>query len=81
LLIMRNLRIRADFAVSAFDKNLAGSESSVSKAILYLMPHLDSLAVIGEGVVVMVLAFLLGYIATLLYLRQPPTNMLAYEGE
>ncbi len=80
-LILRNLRIKADFAVSAFDKNLTGLGSSGSKAILYLMPHLDSLAVVREAMVVMVLAFFLGYIATLLYLRQPSTHMLAYEGE
>ncbi len=80
-LILRSLRIKADFAVSAFDKNLTGLGLNGSKAILYLIPHLDSLTVVREAMVVMVLAFFLGYIATLLYLRQPSINMLTHEGE
>ncbi|MCL6473392.1 MAG: ABC transporter permease [Firmicutes bacterium] len=79
--ILRNLKIKADFAVSSFDNSVTGLGLSSSKSTIYLVPYLDGLDVFMEAIVVMVLSFFLGYVATLLYLRQYSINMLAHEGE
>lgn len=79
--ILRNLKIKADFAVSSLDNSITGLGLSSSKSTIYLVPYLDSLEVFMESIVVMALALFLGYIATLLYLRQSSINMLTHEGE
>lgn len=81
LTVLQRLRVKADFTIMTFDKELTGSMLNGNKALQYLIPHFNYAMATKAYLLVLVLALILGYFAAFLYIRKSSISMFVQEGE